>query len=264
MTATDYWQKQAPNTPLFEDIMWSRPEHKSQAGKLLIAGGNSFGFAAPATAYNEATDAGVGIARVLLPASLHKMVGAFLPDAQYAPNNPSGGLAKNALEPLITNATWADAVLLAGEFGRNSETAVMLERFVTTWHGLLVLTHDAGDYFLKSSLVLLKRPQTALFLSIEQLQKFGTHAKYPKPLLFAMDITHTVEWLHEFTLLYPITIVTSHHDQFVIAHGGQVVTQKADPAQKIWRVKRAARASVFWLQNPSKPLQAIATSFVIH
>ena len=262
MSAFDYWQKQTADTPLFDDILWSRPEHKSQAGKLLIAGGNSFGFAAPATAYTAANDAGIGIAKVLLPESLHKMVGVFLAEAEYAPTNSSGGMAKNALEPMLTGANWADAVLLAGEFGRNSETAVMLEKFAVSWHGLLTITHDAGDYFLKSPLVLLNRPTTALFLSIEQLQKYGTHAHYPKPLLFSMELTQVIEWLHEFTLKYSVLIVTMHHGHFIMALGGKIITQKAEDSEKIWRVKRSAAATVFWLQSPKQPLQAVATSFI--
>ena len=255
-----YWLKQEIGAPLFEDIIWSKPETKSTAGSLLVVGGNSFGFAAPATAYTQAIAAGAGSVKVLLPESLHKMVGHFLPDALYAPYNASGSFAATALEPLLTYSSGTDATLLAGDFGRNSETAVVLEKFASKYTGLLSITQDAADYFLKSPKILLQRPKTALFVSFEQLQKYGMHAKYTLPLLFSMDLSRTVEWLHEFTIKFNVVIVTVHAGNYMVAFEGQVVTQPSGQEDKIWRVKKAARGSVFWLQFGTKPLEAIASS----
>ena len=60
-----YWKKQAPGTPLFPDIEWSKPEQRNFAGRLGIVGGNTLGFAGVAEAYSIARDAGLGQARVL-------------------------------------------------------------------------------------------------------------------------------------------------------------------------------------------------------
>ena len=106
--------KQQAVTPLFPDILWSRPETKQGAGKLLIVGGNSFGFAAPGLAFAEATAAGIGVTRVLLPETLRKIVGNLPIEAEFAPTNPSGSFSSRSLEPLLTNAAWADGVLVAG------------------------------------------------------------------------------------------------------------------------------------------------------
>ena len=40
-----------------------------------------------------------------------------------------------ALAPLLDLAQWADGVLLAGDIGRNSETTVLLETFMSKYHG---------------------------------------------------------------------------------------------------------------------------------
>ena len=40
----DYWQKQTPGKVLFDDVLWSKPERRDQAGRLAIVGGNSQGF----------------------------------------------------------------------------------------------------------------------------------------------------------------------------------------------------------------------------
>src|SRR5471032_3085314 len=106
----DYWHKQAADKPLYPDLLWSRPENRAQAGKLLIVGGNAHGFAAAGEAYAEATKAGVGTARVLLPDSLQKTVGKVFEAGEYAPSTPSGSFAKRALAELLAMAEWADGV----------------------------------------------------------------------------------------------------------------------------------------------------------
>ena len=57
-----YWHKQS-DKPLFPELEWSRPENKQQAGKLLVIGGNKFGFVEPSEAFAAAEKAGVGNAR---------------------------------------------------------------------------------------------------------------------------------------------------------------------------------------------------------
>ena len=48
-------QKQTKAKPFFPDLLWSRPENKFHAGKLLIVGGNAQAALAPAQAYMLAT-----------------------------------------------------------------------------------------------------------------------------------------------------------------------------------------------------------------
>src|SRR3954462_7666379 len=109
-----YWHKQTPDKPLFPDLLWSRPENKRQAGKLLIVGGNTHGFAAAGEAYAEAIKAGIGTARVLLPDGLQKTVGRVFEAGEYAPSTPSGSFGRQALAELLSLSRWADGTLLAG------------------------------------------------------------------------------------------------------------------------------------------------------
>ncbi len=257
-----YWQQQSNDTPLFPDILWSRPETKQGAGKLLIVGGNSFGFAAPGQAFASATDAGIGIVRVLLPEALRKIVGSHLLEAEFAPNNPSGSFSREALDALLMHSHWADAVLLAGELGRNSETAVTLESFVKKYQGLLTITRDAADYFLKTPSDILNRPDTLVVVSIEQLQKLAMHDGYDEPLLFSMGATLVAAWLHEFSLLHQAHLILCHDGQIFVGSKGRVVSQRTDTDEKMWRVSTAARATVFWLQQPAKAYESLVSSFL--
>lgn len=261
MEHTNWWHKQNFDKPLFPDMLWSRPENKNFAGKLLIIGGNLHGFNASAEAYGEALKAGIGVARVTLPSALSKTVSKIFPEAEFAPSTPSGSFAQQALGEIMTAAEWADGVLLAGDFGRNSETAILLEKFMKEYTGQLTFTKDAADYFAKSPQELLQRQNTTLVISLSQLQQIAMNARFTTPITFSMGLVQLVDTLHEFTSQHAVNIVTQHVDNFLVATNGQVSTTKL-ASQKVWRVHTAAHASTWWLQNPSKPFEALTTSLV--
>lgn len=258
-----YWHKQE-DTPLFPDLLWSRPENRQHAGKLLVVGGHAHGFAAPAEAFAAAEKAGVGAARVLLPDHLRrqlvKLQGPSL-SMDFAPSTPSGSFASKSLAELLDAGAWADGVLLAGDFGRNSETAIVLEKLVSKFPGTLVITKDAMDYFTSNSLVVLNRPNTCLVLTIAQLQKLATNAKFTTAITFGMDLLQLVDVLHEFTQQFQASIIVKHLENIFVAVNGQVSTTKTTTdIEDSWRVSTAAHASVWLLQNPAKPFEALTTS----
>lgn len=257
-----YWLSQTKQKPLFPDLEWSRPENKMHAGKLLVVGGNLHGFAAPAGAFGYAEQAGAGTVRVLLPDAIRKIVGAILPEADYAPSTPSGSFAQKALSEFLAASAWTDGVLIAGDLGRNSETAILLETFLTKYHGQVTLTKEAVDYATSASKATLQRPDTLLVLTMAQLQRLGTAAKIPTPIRFGMDLLHLVEWLHDFTKQHKPFIIVKHLDYVVAAVNGNIVTTKLDEQLGTWRDKTAASASVWWLQHPNKPFEAVSASLL--
>ena len=255
-----YWKKQSVEKALFPDIEWSKPEQKSQAGKLGIIGGNSLGFAGVAEAYGVASAAGTGDVRVLLPNVLKKALSSAITDAIFAPTNPSGSLAKDAIVEMNAVGEWANSVLLIGDAGRSSETAIAYEQFIQKYAGQLVITRDAIDLVKNASELLVERPNTVLVASFAQLQKLFQAVYYPKVLTFSMQLTNLVEAVHKFTITYPVTLVVLHQDTLVIAHEGNVITQPWDNPMLIWRGTVATKAASYWLWNPGKPLEAIASS----
>jgi len=255
-----FWHKQTKDKPLFPDLIWNRPENRLHAGKLLIVGGNLHDFKAPADAYSAAMKAGAGTVRVLLPDTLSKTVGAVFPEAEFAKSTPSGSFSVEALAELLAAAAWADGVLLAGDFGRNSETAILLERFLEKYDGRATLTKDAVDYFVKSPQAVLARPDTTLVLSFSQLQPLASSVGFQSPLTYSMGLLKFVENLHHFTAEYHVNILTCFEKNTCVGVKSQVSTTKLENPPKIWRVQTAAAASVWWLQNPAKPFEALTTA----
>lgn len=256
-----YWHRQTKDKPLFPDLLWSRPENKRLAGKLLIIGGNLHGFAAPAEAYNQAVGSGIGTAKVLLPDALQKTIGQVLENAEFAPSNKSGSFSKAALAEWLDYSSWADGILIAGELGRNSETAVVLESFVEKYSGQITITKDAADYFTHQPQKLLERAETTLVVSIAQLQKICTSAKWIEPVKFGMTAAQLADLLHQLTSKFIANIIVMHNELVFVASKGKVSTTKLNETE-IWRVKTASNAAVWWLQNPAKPFEAITSSLV--
>ena len=246
------WLRQTKVAPLFPDLLWSRPENRRRAGKLLIIGGNSHSFAAVSAAYGAASKAGIGTAKIVLPRTLEKTLGKVFPEAEFAPSTPSGSFARAALGQLIEATEWADGVLLAGDLGRNSETAILLESFVDKYQGPLTLADDSLDYFLDNSEQLINKQRTVLVADLGQLQKLVVKRVLIK---HSMDLSQLVMALSGLTKDTAAAITTHHAGQIIVAAGGQVSTT---PAPQVDLTQLAAYASVWQLQQPAQTFEALA------
>lgn len=239
---------------------WNKPEQRTQAGRLGIIGGNKLGFAGVGEAYGVATATGVGEVRVLLPDVLKKTIPAIMTDVMFGATNPSGSLARDAHIEMEAVGAWSTGILLVGDAGRNSETAILYENFLKDYTGPLTITRDAIDLIKNSSSTIVERPDTLLVLSFAQLQKIFQSVYYPKVLTFSMQLAQLVDTLHKFTITYPCAIMVLHKEYIVIAHEGEVTTTDWQNPMAIWRGSVAAQAASYWLWNPKSPLMAATAS----
>jgi hypothetical protein len=257
-----YWKKQTSEKPLYPNIEWSKPEQRSQSGRLAIIGGNSLGFAGAAEAYQTALKIGIGEVRVLLPDSLKKNIPNTMTDVVFGPTNPSGSLSRDAMVNIKATAAWSTGVLLIGDAGRNSETSIVYEDFIREYKGQLTITRDAIDLVKNSSALLVERPDTLIIASFAQLQKLFQAVYYPKVLTFSMQLTNLVEALHKFTITYPVNIAVLHKEVLLVASGGQIISTPFNDPMKIWRGITATNAAVYWAWNPASPLASVTASLL--
>lgn len=256
---TTNWLKQAAE-PLYENILWSKPENALHAGKLLVVGGNSHGFSAPAEAYQYALSAGIGSVRAVLPDAVRKLVHTLLPTCEYLPSTVSGSFAQKGLNELLAFSSSTDGVAMAGDFGRNSETAILLETFMQKYQGPVALTRDAVDYFSHRPEILFERERTLIVVSLAQLQKLSLHANMQRAITFNMDILALVDILQDITTRYPLHIIVKQLETIHVASGGKVSSTRLAEDLDIWRLQTAISSMVFWLHNPNKPFEAFTTA----
>jgi NAD(P)H-hydrate repair Nnr-like enzyme with NAD(P)H-hydrate dehydratase domain len=258
---SDYWIKQSDEAA-FPDLLWSRPETKKAKGKLLIIGGNSFGFSAPGQAYKYAQEAGAGTTRVLLPAAVKKVAGSLFPEIEFGASNPSGSFSQQALGEWLDHSMWADGVLVAGDLGRNSETAILIEKYLDKFSGPVTFTKDGVDYFVPLSKTFVDRPDTSLVLSMAQLQKLAVILSFDIAFRLGTDLVQLVDTLHAFTAKYRVEIIVKHLENIVVGVDGKVSTTRLTEDKEFWRVETAAKTAVWRIQNPTKSFEAITSSLL--
>ena len=251
-----HWHKQDGN-PLFPDLLWSRPENKLHAGKLLIIGGTGQSFAAPAEAYAAAKKAGAGSIRVLLPDSLKRTVGKLFPVAEFAPSTPSGSFGMSSLAEFLDAASWSDGVTITSDTGNNSETAQLLESFYGKYHGRLSVNGDCLSVLTQQTATLLaNRPETALVMSFTELQRFATQTKFTTAFTSGMGLAKLVETLHDFNKLHAAHLIVLYEKTVVVAVNGQVSTTRYSDTSAS---QLSAAITTWWMQSPAKPFEAMTT-----
>jgi len=253
------WLRQTPGKPLFPDLLWSRPENKRQAGKLLIVGGSGHGFAAPASAFAAAQKAGIGSARVLLPDAVQKTIGTSFAEAVFAPSTPSGSFSRQALAELLENADWSDGVLLAGDFGRNSETAILLETFLQKYSGQITLAGDSLDYFLSKGSKALERPETTFVINLGKLQKIAKNNRPGTAILHNMSLHELIVVMNDWTNSTPAAFLTKHAENLIASVAGKSSTTP-DKTDDNWQTDLAAYTSVWQLQHPRRIFESMTSS----
>ena len=254
------WHKQSSDQPLYENLFWSRPENKAARGKLLIVGGNKYGFAAPAQAYMAAQSAGSGDVRAVLPNAIQKLVGGFFEHAIFTASTPSGSLSNQSMSDLLAASQWSDGVLLAGDVGKNAETTVALESFARHYPGTLVATRDSISLLQAQSTTLLDRPKTVLVVTMQQLQKLATNSKFAHAFTFDMPQQQLIERLAILSKNHPAAFVLKRLKQVYVAVDGKVSVTQIASDKDVWRVELSAYASVWAIQQPQKPFEALTCS----
>lgn len=255
-----YWSRQTDG-PLFEDILWSRPENKRLAKKMVIVGGHTGSFMHLATSYQQVLDAGIGSCRVVLPDRLQRVVGKSIEDVVFLPSDSSGGISKDASVMMHEYSEWGNGVYFPGDLGHGSEATRFVEKFVGGTTLPLVLSGDSLDVFYDNPTDVFNKENTVLVLSMRQLQKMAPHLEIETPIVHTMDLVRLVEVLHEITKERESMLVTHHDGNTIVAMYGEVSTTPVE-ANDDWQLATASRAAVFFLQHPEKPFQSVTASLV--
>ncbi len=255
-----YWHKQSSNQPLYPNLLWSRPQTRNGAGKLLIIGGHEHDFSAIARAHQAAYAAGAGSVLSVMPYAVHKFVGG-LAECDFLASNSSGGFAKEAIPELLHHAAWADMIVLPGSNGRNSETTIVFEQLLRQSPTPVTITKDTIELLQHTPDAMLQRNNTTLVLSLSQLQRLGVAARFAHAITFGMTFQQLVDALHAITGQLQSAIVTQHHQRYAVGLNGTVGSSVAEPST-VWQLATAIDVAVWTMQQPSHRFAAIMTALL--
>lgn len=241
----------------YKDFYWNVPETKQ--GRMNVVGGNSQRFHAPVKVANLLREKyPIEEVVTVLPESLRPVFGDF-PNVIFAAATESGSFRDGAELVRIFNA--ADFNLLIGDTSRNTVTAKAVAEACGAAKKPVLVTRDAVDVLAEEcSEETLLNPNLVIFGSMVQMQKIFRAVYYPKVLLLTQPLLQVVDALHKFTLSYPVTVITFHMGQFLVAKDGEVVSVPLEKTgasvMEMWGGGLAARVAVLNLFNPGKILEA--------
>lgn len=235
-----------------DDILWNIPEQKS--GTVTILGGNLHSFAPVAKTAEYFTKMPIKNIRTYLPDSLKSNIPS-LPDIFFTKSTTTGSFDKS---PELNAAVKdADITLLAGDFSKNSATAVAIADALKNSENPTVWAKDTTDLLATEAQDLLPNGNITLIATLSQLQKLLRAIYYPKMLLLSMPIQPIKEVLHKFTLSYPVTILTFHDGQIIIASNGELHTTPLEKSGytplTLWTTDLPAKITALQAWNPNKP-----------
>jgi len=254
----DYFKK-IEDGPL-EDLTWNIPERKQ--GTVNIIGGNSQNFRTPVkTAEFLGSKYPVENINVVLPDALKEKLPP-LPNFVFLPSTESGSFSGEGLEKVLNSA---DYNLVIGDISKNSITAKELQSALKVTEKMTILTRDSVDIIAEGNPErLLMNENIIIFGSLAQLQKVLRAVYYPKMLLLSQSLIQVVEILHKFTLSYPVSLVTLHNGQVLVAANGSVVAVPLEKtsysALSIWNGELAAKIMAMNLYNPNNFISSCVAS----
>lgn len=239
-----------------EDLLWNIPEQKQ--GYINVVGGNLQSFRAPVkVAEFLSKNYPLKTLSVILPDALKTKM-PLLPNLVFLSSTDSGSF-KNTEE--ITGALdVADFNLLVGDFSKNSITAQAVAEACQKTNKPLVVTRDTVDLLAEGKAErILMNENLILMGSMAQLQKIFRAAYYPRVLLLTQSLVQVAEALHKFTLSYPVSIITLHDGQILVAKNGEVnvapLEKTAYSPLSLWDGELAARITALNLYNPNNYLK---------
>lgn len=240
-----------------EDLSWNIPGKKM--GTVNVFGGNSQNFK---TEIKIAEYLGgkypIENLNLVLSDALRNQL-PNLPNFLFLSSTDSGSF-KDADEILETFNS-ADFNLSLGDLSKNSITGKAVASAYESAEKPLLVTRDAVDLLAENlTEKVLMNENLIFFASMPQMIKLLRAVYYPKMLLLSQSLVQVAETLHKFTLSYPVSVITLHNEQILIAKNGEV---KAVPLSLsgfspllIWQGELAAKILAMNLYNPDNFINA--------
>ena len=251
------WQKQTLDSPLYEDIIWAKPENKRLSGRFLIVGGNTHEFASSAQIFESLKKAGGNNIFLALPDVLKKIINNLDLSVSYLPSNPSGSIALNAVAELIDLDKDSDIVILAQDLGKNSETTLCMDHFLNKNESLICLTSENID--LIENIDNLNYKKMLLVTNFSDLQKLLIK-KFNVLIKSSDEYFVTLNKLHDFNVKVPLNLICIHEENIIVVAEEKISTTNIAIQPQALIEKLSAFGSFYLVNNQSRIYQALTSA----
>lgn len=255
----DYFEKIGQDD--FSDLKWNIPERKQ--GRVNVIGGNSQNFRTEVKIAEFLNDKyPLEAVNVVMPDALKNKLPP-LPNFVFLPSVEAGSLAES--QELNDAFNVADFNLVLGDLSKNSVTGRAVAGACRFAEKMTLITRDAVDLVAENNPErLLMNEHLIIMASVAQLQKLLRAVYYPKMLLMSQSLVQVADVLHKFTLSYPVSIVTLHNGQILIAENGIVKAVALENSGyspiMLWNGELAAKIMALNLYNPNNFVRASASA----
>ncbi len=251
----DYFTK--VDTKPSTNLGWNIPEQKQ--GSVNVIGGNSQRFNAEIKISEYlSTKYPIKNLNVVFPDALKTKLPP-LPNFIFLSSTDSGSFADG--DDLIETMNSADFNLLLGDLSKNTVTGQAIASACTSSDRPLLITRDAVDLMAEHITDLtLMNDNLILLASMPQLIKLFRAVYYPKMLVLSQSLIQVADALHKFTLSYPVSIITLHSGQILLAQNGSVraiaLEKSGYTPLGFWHGELATDILALNLYNPNNFLKA--------
>ncbi len=255
-----FWKKQTK--PLFPDLAWNIPEQKT--GTISVVGGNAQSFSGVVRTAEYLTHTfPIKHVNLILPDALRSKLPS-LENLSFTASTTSGSFAKSHV--LNEYFDSSDFTFLAGDLSHNAETAIAITDAIEASAKPLLISRDGIDLLAPTIGQIIMHPNLIFVCSMPQLQKIFRSLFYPRMITLSSPLVPIVETLHKFTLSYPITILTFHQGNIIVAHAGQVSTTHIVDTNftpiSLWSGQLAAKIVALNLFNPDHPFESTTAAIL--
>lgn len=259
--ATTDWSQQT-DKPLFDDLLWARPEKRSLQGKIAIVGGTTHDLFGPLAASQSVARAKAGELRVLLPETAPTALWQN-PGVEKLPVTQGGGISLGSRAMVMASADWADVVLLPGSLGKASESTQLISDLLSDHKVNLVACGDSVDAILLNHEVAIGRESTLLILTLSQMQHLAKAVGSLIAPTYQLPLRPFIDLISELSLTSGLNLAVSYSGQLIAACGQRVSSTKIVKeyaSETALFVDAASYGAVLWAQFPMNLFKAATTA----
>ncbi|MBW4061990.1 hypothetical protein HJC99_05460 [Candidatus Saccharibacteria bacterium] len=250
------------DSPLFPAILFNRPVTRGGAGRLLIAGGHTGELSQPTALFALAGAAGAGECLVALPDALLKLL-AGTPSTTFVASSPSGSLGREALGRLLELSEDMEAVALGVSLSSNSETAILIDRFIGETVRPVIAFDEAITLSLSNPHTLLKSADNLLVLTMPQVFKLADQLGVAVQIRPGGGLINKLEIVASVSAQMAASMLVYGTEIIIAVPGQPLIVTPTDYRLSLYPAAYYALASVFWMQNPARRREGLATGAFI-